>query len=165
MTLRKVDSLAKYFEYLRKNAAEVQELCEDFFIHVTGFFRDSDSFEVLRTRVFPKLIWADSKNKQGRGRGSGGLGLQKCCCGNQRRAAHDSSKPWIRHDISRRRRGMYDQFVAKDMDKDGDLDFVTTRGNSSIYDGALWLEQVRTPMPVPSFTQARTKDSPEIPLP
>jgi hypothetical protein len=77
----------------------------------------------------------------------------------------DAAKPWIRHDISRRRRGMYDQFVAQDMDGDGDLDFVTTRGNSSIYDGVLWLEQVRTPMPAPSFTPARKQDSPEIPLP
>jgi hypothetical protein len=77
----------------------------------------------------------------------------------------DMTKPWIRHDISRRRRGMFDQFVPRDMDRDGDLDFVTTRGNSSNYDGVLWLEQVRTPQPAPSFKQARDKDSPEIPLP
>jgi len=73
--------------------------------------------------------------------------------------------PWIRHDISRRRRGMFDQFVPRDMDGDGDLDFVSTRGNSSIYDGVFWLEQVRTAAAVPSFKQAREKDSPEVPLP
>lgn len=72
---------------------------------------------------------------------------------------------WLRHDISRRRRGMFDKFVAKDMDGDGDVDFATTRGNSSIYDGVLWLEQVRTSEPMRSFTRARTEDSPEIPLP
>lgn len=77
----------------------------------------------------------------------------------------DMKKPWIRHDISRRRRGMFDQFVPRDMDGDGDLDFVSTRGNSSIYDGVFWLEQVRSAAPLPSFTQARTQDSPEIPLP
>jgi hypothetical protein len=57
----------------------------------------------------------------------------------------DPRKAWLRHDISRRRRGMFDQFVARDMDGDGDVDFVSTRGNSSIYDGVFWLEQVRTP--------------------
>jgi hypothetical protein len=72
---------------------------------------------------------------------------------------------WIRHDISRRRRGMYDKFVARDMDGDGDVDFVTTRGNSTPYDGVLWLEQVRTPGPVESFEQAREEDSPELALP
>jgi len=77
----------------------------------------------------------------------------------------DARRPWIRYDISRRRRGMYDQFVPIDMDNDGDLDFASTRGNSSVYDGVLWLEQVRTKDPSPSFKQARDKDSPEVPLP
>jgi hypothetical protein len=75
------------------------------------------------------------------------------------------AKPWARHDISRRRRGMFDQFAPRDMDGDGDMDFVSTRGNSSVYDGVFWLEQVRTPNAVPAFQQARAKDSPEIPLP
>ena len=51
---------------------------------------------------------------------------------------------WTRHDISRRQRGMFDMFVARDLDKDGDVDFVSTRGNSGPYDGVFWLEQVRT---------------------
>ena len=69
---------------------------------------------------------------------------------------------WIRHEISRRRRGMFDKFVARDMDGDVDVDFVTTRGNSTPYDGVLWLEQVRTGDPVPSFDRAREVDSPEL---
>jgi hypothetical protein len=77
----------------------------------------------------------------------------------------NAGKTWQRHDISRRRRGMFDQFVPRDMDGDGDIDFVSTRGNSSIYDGVFWLEQVRTPNAVPAFQQARMKDSPEVPLP
>lgn len=55
----------------------------------------------------------------------------------------DPSGVWVRHDISRPVRGMYDGFVARDMDGDGDLDFVPTRGNSSALDGVFWLEQVR----------------------
>lgn len=72
---------------------------------------------------------------------------------------------WIRHDFSRRQRGMFDKFVARDMDGDGDVDFVSTRGNSGPYDGVFWLEQVRTGEPVRSFQRAREQDSPEVPLP
>jgi hypothetical protein len=60
---------------------------------------------------------------------------------------------------------MFDAFIPRDMDGDGDLDFISTRGNSSIYDGVFWLEQARTRDPAPSFTQARRQDSPEVPLP
>ena len=72
---------------------------------------------------------------------------------------------WARHDISRRKRGMFDQFAARDLDGDGDMDFVGTRGNSAPYDGVFWLEQVRTEAPMPAFARARKQDSPEMPLP
>jgi len=77
----------------------------------------------------------------------------------------DAAQEWLRHDISRRKRGMFDKFVARDMDGDGDADFVGTRGNSVPYDGVYWLEQVRTDEPVPSFERARDADSEEMPLP
>ncbi len=76
----------------------------------------------------------------------------------------DLSKQWRRHDISRRKRGMYDLFVARDMDGDGDVDFVTTRGNSGEFDGVLWLEQIRTEVPVPAFWPARDSESAHLPL-
>ena len=72
---------------------------------------------------------------------------------------------WTRHDISRRVRGMYDAWIAVDMDGDGDLDFVSTRGNSGALDGVFWIEQVRSPAPARSFTPARPVDSQEMPLP
>ena len=77
----------------------------------------------------------------------------------------DATGAWPRHDISRRKRGMYDKFIARDMDADGDIDFVGTRGNSAPYDGVYWLEQVRSSTPRPAFERARTEDSPEMPLP
>ncbi len=77
----------------------------------------------------------------------------------------DAAGDWIRHDFSRRRRGMFDKFVALDMDGDGDIDFASTRGNSVPYDGVFWLEQVRTAAPVPAFTRAREADSEEMGLP
>ena len=44
---------------------------------------------------------------------------------------------WTRHDISRRKRGMFDMAMARDLDGDGDIDFVGTRGNSVPYDGGV----------------------------
>lgn len=72
---------------------------------------------------------------------------------------------WTRHDISRRKRGMFDRFIARDLDNDGDIDFVGTRGNSDPYDGVFWLEQVRTNQALPAFQRARDVDSEEVPLP
>ncbi|MDE0480075.1 MAG: VCBS repeat-containing protein [Gammaproteobacteria bacterium] len=77
----------------------------------------------------------------------------------------DAREEWIRHDISRRKRGMFDKFIARDMDGDGDVDFVGTRGNSRPYDGVFWLEQVRTAEPAAAFTRARAVESDEVPLP
>jgi hypothetical protein len=77
----------------------------------------------------------------------------------------DARKGWKRHDISRRVRGMYDGFIPRDMDGDGDVDFVSTRGNSGHFDGVFWLEQVRTAEPQPAFDPARAVDSRALPLP
>ena len=77
----------------------------------------------------------------------------------------DPAGTWIRHDVSRRVRGMFDKFIARDMDGDGDVDLVGTRGNSIPYDGVFWLEQVRTAEPVPAFDQARDRESRQLPLP
>jgi hypothetical protein len=77
----------------------------------------------------------------------------------------DTRAAWNRHDISRRVRGMYDGFIARDLDGDGDLDFVATRGNSGPFDGVFWLEQQRTDSPQASFTPARSQESRALPLP
>lgn len=77
----------------------------------------------------------------------------------------DPSASWRRHDVSRRVRGMYDMFASLDMDGDGDLDIIAPRGNSGTYDGVFWLEQVRSNDPRPAFTQARDKESRQLPLP
>ena len=71
----------------------------------------------------------------------------------------------MRHDISRRKRGMFDAFVARDMDGDGDVDFVGTRGNSGEFDGVYWLEQLHSDGPVNAFRPARESESEPLPLP
>ena len=79
--------------------------------------------------------------------------------------AGDATVLWRRHDFSRRERGMFDKFVARDIDGDGDVDFFGTRGNSGPYDGVFWLEQRRVASPAPVFDAARRNESPEVPLP
>lgn len=77
----------------------------------------------------------------------------------------DAKAEWTRHDISRRKRGMFDKFIARDLDLDGDIDFIGTRGNSAPYDGVFWLEQVRSESARPAFQPARAQESAEMPLP
>ena len=72
---------------------------------------------------------------------------------------------WPRHDISRRKRGMYDKWLMSDRDGDGDLDAIGTRGNSEPYDGVIWIEQIRSREAKAVFQPARELDSAEMPLP
>jgi two-component system CheB/CheR fusion protein len=56
MVLQKMEKLAQYLRYLRGNSAELQELYQDFLIHVTGFFRDPEVYQVLNRKVLPVLL-------------------------------------------------------------------------------------------------------------
>ena len=56
MILNKLDGLGEYAEYLRKNAAEVENLYQDILINVTSFFRDPEAFEVLKEKIFPRIV-------------------------------------------------------------------------------------------------------------
>jgi two-component system, chemotaxis family, CheB/CheR fusion protein len=55
MALRKMGSLDEYVRFLKQHADEIKALADDIFIHVTGFYRDAESFQSLRTHIFPKL--------------------------------------------------------------------------------------------------------------
>ncbi len=72
---------------------------------------------------------------------------------------------WIRHEISRRIRGMFDELIARDLDRDGDVDFIGTRGNSGTFDGVFWLEQTHSSDTVRNFLPARLIDSGAVALP
>ena len=62
MVFRKLDTLADYVQCLRQNPAEIEALYSDILIGVTSFFRDKESFEALKTQVFPRLIQGRSKH-------------------------------------------------------------------------------------------------------
>ncbi|BAB78082.1 two-component hybrid sensor and regulator [Nostoc sp. PCC 7120 = FACHB-418] len=53
MMLYKLEKLEDYAQYLQNNQAEVLALYQDLLIKVTGFFRDPEAFEALKTNVFP----------------------------------------------------------------------------------------------------------------
>jgi two-component system CheB/CheR fusion protein len=56
MALHKIESFGEYVQLLRKDPEEAPALCGDILIHVTGFFRDPQVFEVLAKKVFPEII-------------------------------------------------------------------------------------------------------------
>jgi two-component system, chemotaxis family, CheB/CheR fusion protein len=55
LLLRGLTDLGAYLDLLKREPSEISTLCEEVLIHVTGFFREPEVFEVLRTRIFPKL--------------------------------------------------------------------------------------------------------------
>jgi two-component system CheB/CheR fusion protein len=56
MGLARAESLAKYARFMRQNPGEVTALANDLLIHVTGFFRDPEAWEALRTAVCAPLV-------------------------------------------------------------------------------------------------------------
>jgi len=55
MVLNKVTSLNDYIKFLQQNPAEVNSLYQDILIHVTRFFRDPESFQVLHQKAFAAI--------------------------------------------------------------------------------------------------------------
>jgi len=56
MEIRQIQQFADYLKYIRVNPQEIQLLCDDLLISVTGFFRDPAVFQDLETKVIPTLI-------------------------------------------------------------------------------------------------------------
>jgi two-component system, chemotaxis family, CheB/CheR fusion protein len=56
VVLNKQDSLEDYANFLKGNDKELDALYSDVLISVTSFFRNPEAFEVLKRKVFPKLL-------------------------------------------------------------------------------------------------------------
>lgn len=56
MVLNKHNTLEDYAAFLRGNPRELDALYSDVLISVTNFFRNPEAFEVLKSKVFPKLL-------------------------------------------------------------------------------------------------------------
>ena len=62
MLLLKIDSLRDYAGFIKEHPDEAQRLYDDVLIPVTGFFRDFEAFEALKTQVYPVIV-KDKGNK------------------------------------------------------------------------------------------------------
>ncbi len=60
MAANKVKGLESYAKLLREHPAEIETLYQDLLIHVSSFFRNPASYEILKRKVFPKLVKAHS---------------------------------------------------------------------------------------------------------
>jgi two-component system CheB/CheR fusion protein len=58
MALKKIRKLSDYSTLLHSDRAEVQALYQDFLINVTSFFRNPESFELLKKEVYPAILKA-----------------------------------------------------------------------------------------------------------
>jgi two-component system CheB/CheR fusion protein len=56
MGLNQITKMGDYARLLQQTPVEVSALADDLMIHVTGFFRDTEAWEALRTRVIAPLI-------------------------------------------------------------------------------------------------------------
>jgi two-component system, chemotaxis family, CheB/CheR fusion protein len=63
MVLHKMESLKGYARLLQDNAAEVEALYHDILINVTSFFRNPETFEALKAKVFPKLLQSRARSE------------------------------------------------------------------------------------------------------
>jgi two-component system CheB/CheR fusion protein len=56
MGLNQINSLGEYTKFLRQNTTEVSALSDDLMIHVTGFFRDPESWDALMKKIIEPLV-------------------------------------------------------------------------------------------------------------
>ncbi|HEY1261952.1 MAG TPA: chemotaxis protein CheB [Terriglobales bacterium] len=64
MVVHRLEDIKDYLRYVRQNPAELDELYRDILIHVTGFFRDKESYDALAERVFPALFQSRNLDEQ-----------------------------------------------------------------------------------------------------
>ncbi len=56
MGLNQIDKHEQYVRFLKENPTEVEALFQELLIGVTNFFRDPESFDVLKTSILPDLF-------------------------------------------------------------------------------------------------------------
>jgi two-component system, chemotaxis family, CheB/CheR fusion protein len=56
MNVHQIDDLGDYVRYLQQSDREVDILFKELLIGVTNFFRDPEAFQVLQTKILPKLL-------------------------------------------------------------------------------------------------------------
>ncbi len=64
MVLNKHDTVAEYARFLRGNTQELDALYSDCLISVTSFFRNPETFELLKHKIFPRLLQQRQRDDQ-----------------------------------------------------------------------------------------------------
>ena len=62
MNIHQIEKYNQYVRYLSENSPEIDLLFKELLIGVTSFFREPDSFAVLKDKVISNLL----KNKKGK---------------------------------------------------------------------------------------------------
>ncbi|MBV8278808.1 MAG: PAS domain-containing protein, partial [Verrucomicrobia bacterium] len=62
MIVHRLDDLDDYFTFLKRNPEEVDALFREMLIHVTGFFREAETFDALQSAVLPRLLEKRGQN-------------------------------------------------------------------------------------------------------
>ena len=62
MQLNFVEDFEGYVTRIRESPEEARALADDLLITVTSFFRDNESFEAIKSKVFPRLLKNRSRN-------------------------------------------------------------------------------------------------------
>ena len=63
MLLNRVDDVGDYVRLLEAKRGEAEKLFRDVLIHVTRFFRDPESFDLLKGEIFPKVLERRERNE------------------------------------------------------------------------------------------------------
>lgn len=63
MMINNFHTLEDYYHYILENEEECKTLFKEFLIGVTRFFRDTEAFELLRTKIIPQIINSTSVHK------------------------------------------------------------------------------------------------------
>lgn len=60
ISINQIDSASEYISLLLRSESEINTLYKDLLINVTKFFRDSDAFDIIKSKVIPNIL--KSKN-------------------------------------------------------------------------------------------------------
>ncbi|MCP9199933.1 PAS domain-containing protein [Gramella sp. GC03-9] len=137
----KCTNLKEYYEYLTNNEEEVDILYREFLIGVTKFFRDEKVWEVLRTKVFPKLI-EDKEDGDvlkvwdvGCSTGEEAYSFAMCLHEEMEKQGKDLEIKIFATDISQPHldigsKGIYPESIVADVSKDMLLKYFLSKANS-----------------------------------
>jgi two-component system CheB/CheR fusion protein len=141
MSLNHINSHEIYVRFMRENPKEVDALFRELLIGVTNFFRDIDSFEVLKKKTLPDLIEQLEKDTTLR------VWVPGCSTGEEvyslaivlRECLENSQKPLQmqlfgtdidNYAIEKARDGLYPASISADVSKDRLTRFFTKEGDS-----------------------------------